>query len=159
MSKKVIRLPLTGHCQCGQVSYKITAMPLTLYACHCSECQRQSSSAYGMSMPVPRSGYEVSGELRYWDRVSDSGTTVQCAFCPSCGTRMFHLPSRNKDIINVKPGTLDDTSWVEPVGHLWISSAQGGTRIPEHRLQYSHQPKTFEPLFQAWQAEFEGEGS
>ncbi len=42
----------TGGCQCGQVRYEIRAEPLTLYLCHCKECQQQSSSAFGMSLTV-----------------------------------------------------------------------------------------------------------
>jgi len=152
MAQQKISLPMTGRCQCGKVTYQVTAMPLTLYACHCTECQKQSSSAYGMSMPVPRSGFNVSGELAYWERRSDDGNKVKCAFCPTCGTRIFHEPSRNREIVNVKPGTLDNTNWVKPVGHLWTSSAQKGTYIPNNVLVFSHQPDTFQSLYDAWRA-------
>ena len=52
MSGKKVVLPLEGGCQCGAVRYAISAAPLTLYCCHCTECQAQSSSAFGMSMLV-----------------------------------------------------------------------------------------------------------
>ena len=155
MTRQKLSLPLTGRCQCGQVRYQITAMPLTLYACHCTECQKQSSSAYGMSMPVPREGFKVSGELTYWERASDDGNKVNCAFCPNCGTRMYHEPSRNNAIINVKPGTLDNTRWLRPVGHLWASSAQSGSIIPDNVLVFDRQPYSFDSLFAAWQAKYE----
>jgi len=45
--------PYTGGCQCGQIRYEIRAEPLTLYACHCKECQKQSSECL-WCMPVPR---------------------------------------------------------------------------------------------------------
>ncbi len=152
MSNKELKLPLTGRCQCGNVVYEILEMPLTVYACHCTECQKQSSSGYGMSMPVPKTGFKVTGELSYWCRNSEDGNTVTCAFCPNCGTRIFHLPLRNEEIVNVKPGTLDNTKWLEPVGHLWTSSAQNGTWLPDTALLYTHQPESFEPLIQRWQA-------
>ena len=41
---------LTGGCQCGAVRYAISAAPLRLIACHCRECQKQSASAFGMSL-------------------------------------------------------------------------------------------------------------
>ena len=141
---------MTGRCQCGQVSYQIKRMPLTLYACHCTECQRQSSSAYGMSMPVPASGFSVHGELKYWQRDADDGNSVKCAFCSQCGTRLFHLPSRNAQIVNVKPGTLDDKKWLRPVGHLWVNSAQQGSVIPTLALTYAGQPESFDALYDAW---------
>ncbi|MEM8613383.1 MAG: GFA family protein [Cyanobacteria bacterium P01_H01_bin.105] len=52
-------LPYIGGCQCGQIRYEIQAEPLTLYVCHCTECQQQSSSAFGMSMSVPREAVKL----------------------------------------------------------------------------------------------------
>ena len=46
--------PYTGGCQCGSVRYVVTTEPIRLLACHCKECQRQSGSAFGMSMPVKK---------------------------------------------------------------------------------------------------------
>jgi hypothetical protein len=39
---------------CGALRYAVTQAPLTLYAGHCTKCQRMSSSAFQMSMPVHR---------------------------------------------------------------------------------------------------------
>lgn len=41
-----------GGCQCGAVRYRIVGTPLDLAVCHCTECQRQSGSAFGMSLAV-----------------------------------------------------------------------------------------------------------
>jgi hypothetical protein len=46
---------LAGGCQCGAVRYEIRGEPMSLYVCHCRECQRQSSSAFGISVIVKRS--------------------------------------------------------------------------------------------------------
>jgi len=56
-----MRLPLTGGCQCGTVRYQITAAPLAVYVCHCTECQRQSGSAFALSLAVPRDALAVVG--------------------------------------------------------------------------------------------------
>ena len=144
-------LPLSGGCQCGRIRYEITEEPLTLYACHCTECQRQSGSGHGLSMPVLRAGLRLlSGEPRSWRRTSDSGRDVDCVFCGDCGTRLFHLPSRNPRVANVKPGTLDDTRWLRPVGHLWTGSAQPWVSIADDALAWEGQPDDFSPLFEAW---------
>ncbi|HZR83956.1 MAG TPA: GFA family protein [Candidatus Binatia bacterium] len=156
MERTRIPLPLAGGCQCGAVRYEIAEAPITLYACHCTECQRQSSSAFGMSMPVPRSGFAVTrGEPALWQRAGDSGRVVRCAFCPTCGTRLFHMPERNPAIVNVKPGTLDDTRWLEPVGHLWTRSRQRWISVPAGAVVFEGQPPDFSPLYQAWTARFE----
>ena len=89
-----------GGCQCGALRYEITAAPLVLYLCHCSECQTQSGSAFGMSLAVPSEAFSMrSGTPKTWARSSASGYGVDCAFCADCGVRIFHRPER-------KPGTI-----------------------------------------------------
>lgn len=147
-------VPYTGGCQCGQIRYEIQAEPLTLYACHCKECQKQSSSAFGMSMPVPRDAVVIlRGQPKQWKRVSDSGREVTCLFCGECGTRLFHNPARNSQITNVKPGTLDDTSWLKPAGNLWTQSSQKWVVLSEQMLNYQAQPSDFAELFERFQIE------
>lgn len=143
----------TGGCQCERIRYEIRAEPLTIYICHCEECQKQSSSAFGMSMPVPREAVVITqGQPKEWSRRAESGREVTCLFCGDCGTRLFHNPARNPKITNVKPGTLDDTSWLQPVGNLWTRSAQRWVHISEHMLNYEGQPDDFSQLFEQWKA-------
>ena len=142
-------MPYTGGCQCGRVRYEMQADPLTLYICHCKECQKQSSSAFGMSMPVPRDAVVIlQGQPKEWCRVAESGREVTCLFCAECGTRLFHIPARNPKIINIKPGTLDDTSWLKPVGNLWTRSSQQWVVLNEQMLNYEGQPNDFSQLFE-----------
>ena len=121
-----------GGCQCGRVRYRVEDEPLAVAACHCTECQRQTGSAFGMSMVVPRDAFRLtSGELRTFTRKAYSGGTVVCAFCPECGTRITHAPSKMPKTLNVKPGTLDDTSWLTPALHVWLASKQSWVPVPD----------------------------
>lgn len=141
--------PYTGGCQCGQIRYEIRAEPLTLYACHCKECQKQSSSAFGMSMPIPSEALMIlQGQPKQWKRIAESGSEVSCWFCEVCGTRLFHAPARNPKIVNIKPGTLDDTSWLKPVGNLWTRSSQKWVTLNEQMLNYEAQPSDFTQLLE-----------
>lgn len=142
-----IPLPLAGGCQCGGCRYQVTQTPRTAYVCHCTECRRQTGSAFGMSMPVARAGFALThGAPKVWQRTAASGRQVDCAFCPACGTRLFHLPRRDDAVVNVKPGTLDDSSWLRPVGHLWTASALPWVVIPTNVLSYPGQPPDFAAL-------------
>lgn len=38
--------PYSGGCLCGALRYRVTAEPLTLYACHCTDCQRRTGTAF-----------------------------------------------------------------------------------------------------------------
>jgi hypothetical protein len=149
-----MNLPLTGGCQCRSVRYAIGAEPLTLYACHCTECQKQSGSAFALSMVVPRSALSVvKGEPREWLRRHDSGRVASCMFCGHCGTRLFHNPHANTQVTILKPGTLDDASWLHPVGHIWTRSIQCWFDIPGDTVNYEAQPPDLSRLIAAWQAQ------
>ena len=144
-----IGLPLHGSCQCGTRRYAIRAVPLTLYACHCTECQAQSSSAFGMSMLVRRADLETDwSALASWTRPATIGGTLVCHFCPDCGARLLH--AGGDDIVSVKAGSLDDRSWLRPVGHLWTRSAQPWTRFEDGSLVYDTAPDDMTPLYEAF---------
>lgn len=146
-----MKLPLTGQCQCGAVRYEIRAEPLSLQACHCTDCQKQSSSAFGMSMIVPREAVVVvAGEPKTWVKPHPSGRLSDCVFCGTCGSRLWHNPHVNTKITILKAGTLDDTSWLDPVGHIWIKSKQPWVQIPQGAITYEAQPPDWSRLMQAW---------
>jgi len=143
--------PYAGGCQCGQIRYEIQAEPLSLYVCHCKECQKQSSSAFGMSMPVPHDAVVIlQGQPKQWSRVAESGREVSCFFCEECGTRLFH--HGNSKITYIKAGTLDDTSWLKPAGHLWTRSSQKWVVLSEQTLNYETEPTDFSQLIERFQA-------
>ena len=144
-------LPWTGGCQCSAVRYVLSAPPLTLYACHCKECQLQSSSAFGMSLRVPAGAVEFEGRTEIAGRRDPTAPPVAGVFCPSCGTRLIHRRD-GRDTVNIKAGTLDDTSWIAPVGHLWTRSAQAGFAPPPGPLVYEGQPENYDALIAAWTA-------
>lgn len=131
--------PIEGGCQCGAVRYRITAMPIVFYLCHCSECQRQTSSAFGESLRLRAETLEIEGSLKIVTRRSDAGRLREGHFCPSCGVRIFH-GTRDSPEINIKAGTLDDTSWLVPAGHIWTRSRQRFIRLETDALCYEGQP-------------------
>src|SRR5262245_65152510 len=104
-----------GGCQCARVRYRVEGEPVAVGVCHCTECQRQSGSAFGMSLIVRKEAFRLlQGELKTFTRTADSGSPVLCAFCPECGIRIYHEPRYMQGVLNIKPGTLDDTSFLRP---------------------------------------------
>lgn len=140
-----------GHCQCGEVKYRVLGTPMTLFACHCTECQRQSSSAFGMALWVRDADVQLlCGKLKEWIRTTPSGRSMACSFCPTCGTRLFHKMLGQSKLMSIKPGTLNDTSQLEPVGHVWTKSKQHWVHIAATSLQYAENPESFDELFSIW---------
>jgi hypothetical protein len=131
----------TGGCQCRNIRYEIAATPNALVVCHCTDCQRQSGSAFGMTLPVKEADFRLTqGEVKTYASTSAAGRGKLAAFCPDCGTRIYHKPEWRKGTVSVKPGTLDDTSWLKPEMHLWTSSKQGWVTIPEGVKTFDRQP-------------------
>ncbi|HEY9058410.1 MAG TPA: GFA family protein [Aurantimonas sp.] len=141
LSVRLPALPLTGGCQCGQVRYEIRKVPFAFYLCHCTECQRHTSSAYGESLRVESASVVITGTLRTTRRSSESGTVRLGDFCPECGVRIQHRSEGNPDRLNIKAGTLDDTSWLAPAGHIWVRSKQPFVAIGPDELAYDRQPE------------------
>lgn len=130
----------SGGCQCGQVRYKICQETLIAYACHCIECQRQTASAFALSVPIELDAFCVDGSLTAYDRPAHSGATTKCHFCSNCGTRIYHQSSASSELITLKGGTLDDASNLLPVAHLWILRAHKWIELPTDAETYERQP-------------------
>ena len=107
-----------GGCLCGAVRYELIGVPERLYACHCKECQRQSESAFGMTLLVKENGLKVSGELKKFERISDGGNRVTAYFCPNCGVHIYGIPRYVKGIFSLKPGKLEDSSCLRSAAML-----------------------------------------
>jgi hypothetical protein len=140
---------LTGGCQCRAVRYRYEGVILNVFVCHCAECQKQSGSAFGMALSLQEGGLRrISGDLRQWVRRLPSEQDMLCEFCAQCGTRVYHTSDSNRaaGTLSIKPGTLDDTSWLKPFAHLWTDRAQRWVTILPGQIKYGRNP----PRAVAW---------
>ena len=130
-----------GGCQCGGIRYEVTGAPRLVVACHCTACQRQSGSAFGMAFVVDEADFRLTqGEVKTYASESDAGRAKLGAFCPDCGTRIYHKLEWSKGKVSIKPGTLDDTSMLKPDLHIWTASKQPWVTIPEDAEAYEKNP-------------------
>jgi hypothetical protein len=134
--------PLVGGCQCGAVRYEISEAPLAVYVCHCRECRKQSASAFGISVEVRRAAFRVvGGSPKTWSRPTDSGRTLDCRFCPNCGSRLWHEAAAGAETITVKGGSLDAPVDLSTAIHIWTSRRLPGVTIPEGAPQFAREPE------------------
>ena len=118
-----MKVPQTGGCHCGAIRYEITEEPQSVYVCHCTDCQRLTSSAFSMGVVVSEKALQLVGaEPRQLQRTADSGRISTRLVCPNCGTWVCGLP--RDGLHRVRAGTLDDTSWLRPTRHIWTRSKQ-----------------------------------
>ena len=150
-----------GGCQCGAIRYRLNGRPRMLYVCHCRDCQKQSSSAFGMSLIVAREDLEFTrgGErLKTWDTLGDDGALKRCAFCPDCGTRIYHAGPETESTLSIKAGSLDDTRGLKPVAQIWLGSAQPWVAVERDRYRcFEQEPDDEEALAELWRRACEDE--
>jgi len=116
------------ECQCGTIKF-VTPLPkpLAVYICHCDECKRQSSSAFGCSAIFPIFPLPAASLLSVYSRPTASGHMLNCYFCKSCGTRLIHS-TPGKDVVSVKGGCIEGLDWGS-AKHIWCKRAM--VPIPE----------------------------
>jgi len=131
----------TGGCACGGIRYEIEGEHKQLLVCHCTYCQTRSGSAFGMSLFLDGDALTITrGEPKIWRRTTDSGRAALTAFCPDCGTLIFGRPEWRPDMLALKPGTLDDRSWLQPDVQIWTRSKQPWVTIPDDAVCFEQQP-------------------
>lgn len=146
-------LPMTGGCACGAIRYQIGSFPLLVYTCNCTDCQRRSGSAFALNMPVTASGFRIlRGEPKAWRHASPTGVAVISWFCGDCGARLYGERAGRAEIVNVRAGTLDDTSWLVPAAHFFTrsASAQGWVQPSAGASCFETQPDGWGDLLAAW---------
>lgn len=114
---------------------------MSIYVCHCRECRRQSASAFGISVIVPRESFRViEGAARSWVRRTDSGNRLACHFCPDCGSRLWHEAEGTEvATLSIKGGSLDEPPDLTQAIHVWVSRKLPGVVVPEGAAQFSEE--------------------
>jgi hypothetical protein len=142
--------PVEGGCQCGAVRYRLTHNPLSVYNCHCKDCQRFSGAAWSMSMLVRDEDFAVlQGQTEQYAKRADSGRVVEMHFCAHCHGWLFNRPPF-PGIVVVRAGTLDDLDWAAPVGNIWTGSKAAWVEIDPELVNFSGQANDRQPLYDAW---------
>lgn len=141
-----MNLPLTGGCVCGAVRYEIAQQPITVYACHCTDCQRITSSAFSIGVVVADAAFRLTaGDTRSVPGgITAGGRHKTRRACPACGTWLYGEARPGTEVQGmirvVRGGTLDDTAWLRPTTHFWTRSAQPWVMLPEGVTRYETQP-------------------
>lgn len=133
------------ECQCGAISFRTTTpAPLAVYFCHCTQCQKQSSSAFGISATFPAGALPLAAladKLQVFTRPTKAGRTLDCYFCRVCGSRVYHR-GRDADgvegpTLNVKGGLVEGLD-TEGAVHIWTRHAV--VAVPEGSVRWDESP-------------------
>lgn len=123
---------LDGRCSCGEVRYRLNAMPMFVHCCHCLNCQRHTGSAFVINLLIEASKVELlSGSPEPVTMAPDGGTPNDIFRCPRCRVAIWSVYGGRSPILFVRGGTLEDPSAVTPDVHIYTRSRQPWVRLPE----------------------------
>ncbi len=132
-------LPREGGCRCGRVRFKVTKAPLVTMACHCTGCQKMSSSAFSLSAAIPADGFEVlEGETVIGGL---HGEDTAHHFCAWCMTWLFTRPKGLEWMINLRPTMFDNTAGIAPFIETFTSE-----KLPFAQTGAVHSFDRFPPM-------------
>ncbi|MGA2795452.1 MAG: GFA family protein [Roseiarcus sp.] len=133
-------MAVTGGCLCKAVQYEIAAEPIATRTCWCRLCQYIGAGSATVNVAFPKSATTISGELRDYRSVADSGAVMHRRFCPSCGTHLFSEAEPRPHVIFVRAGTLDDPELARPAATIWTSRAPTWACIDDSIPRIEGQP-------------------
>ena len=135
---------IAGSCRCGNTRIEISAPPFMTSACHCSGCQKMSSSAFSLTAMVPAAAFRVTAGEPVKGGVR--GPQLDHYFCPDCKTWMFTRIA-GQDFVYVRPTLLDDPRWTEPFIETMTAEKLAWVRTPaRHSFEGFPAPEDYQRL-------------
>ena len=136
----MIQLPITGGCLCNAVRYSAAAAPIVTRQCWCRLCQYLGAGSSTVNVAFETKDVTLTGEVRRFASIADSGNRLQRGFCPLCGTPVTSEAEARPHLIFLRAGTLDSPSIVAPAMNIWTSQAPAWAHLDTELLSVADQP-------------------
>lgn len=115
---------ISGHCECGSISYEVKAPAKELYHCHCSRCRRLHGAFFATY------AYQIRDDLVIKDNHNQLKTykspLASWHFCGRCGCHLFAEHEQNPGAIWYMVATLQDGARpghpADSESHIFIKS-------------------------------------
>ncbi len=119
---------ITGHCECGRVSYEIDGDINDFSHCHCSKCRRLHGAAFATYAGVARQDFRyVSGEASL--KIYASSASHDRVFCAECGSNIMVAIDSEPNEFYISMGTVDGNPECPPAYHIYV-----GSKAPWHEI-------------------------
>ena len=82
----------SGHCLCGNVSYKIFSEPVRMAQCHYNDCQKSTGTGHVSNAVFSIGAIMIDGDTNSYTAVADNGAEVTRHFCPECVQEFEEMP-------------------------------------------------------------------
>jgi hypothetical protein len=133
--------PHKGGCLCGAIRYTIDAPITELRACHCTNCQKSSGASGSVNATIQSATFKLDkGSPKRFAGKADSGRTLYRFFCGDCGSPIYSQRETAPEMMNIRAGTLDDSSGLKVSLNIWTKSARSWGHIDPASKQVPGQP-------------------
>ncbi|HEV2594630.1 MAG TPA: GFA family protein [Sphingomicrobium sp.] len=124
-------MALAGGCRCGACRYELDydSIPAT-YACHCLDCQKMTGSGFSEHAMIPADRFRIEGDVVQWDHPNSQRKVTSQRFCAVCKTRLYSSNEGRPGVVIVRMGTLDESTQIVPLVHLWVKRKQTWIGLP-----------------------------
>ena len=130
---------------CGLVRFAIAeGFRLNPYACHCTDCQTRTGSAFSEHMLFFGKDLTIRGELDVAEYMQPSGAKARIYGCVRCKARIYAENDSRPGMASLRCGTLDESSAVIPAAHIWVTSKQSWIELPYDAKTMAENPQTTE---------------
>ena len=136
-----LMVKFTGGCLCGTIRYAVNAEPQRIHNCHCDTCRKVTGSAFATNIFVAENDIVITqGKPNSFSHIADSGNTVVKEFCSNCGSQLFGHGAGRPGVKNIKVGSIDDASFVQPIANLYVKRALPFTLIDSSLEGFDEMP-------------------
>ena len=117
-------MQVQGRCHCGRITYEADVDPQDVSACHCTDCQMLTGSAYRVSVRAPSATFRLlSGRPETYVKTAESGAKRAHSFCGDCGTPTYACAVENPPTYSLRVGCLQQRALLPPRKQIWCRSA------------------------------------
>ncbi|HEY1632888.1 MAG TPA: GFA family protein [Rhizomicrobium sp.] len=121
-----------ASCACTHVRFRLTSAPMFVHCCHCTDCQRQTGSAFVINAIIEADRVIVDGgKTEATAMPTDSGKPHVVSRCPKCKTALWSIYGGREQVRFVRVGTLDAPSALAPDVHIFTRSKLPWVALPE----------------------------
>ncbi|TCS43749.1 GFA family protein [Reinekea marinisedimentorum] len=129
-----------GKCLCGAVRYQISGPITDVIYCHCSQCKKQSGSAFMAFGSVKHTALQISGADSLQSYCASEN--AERKFCRNCGSTLFwqHCGNYGKTYSCFALGTLDTEFKPQDWQHYYTDDKASWFEIQDGHRQYGTEP-------------------
>jgi len=126
---------ITGECNCGAVTFEISATVEDVLICHCSICRRATGGA-GIAVAIVKSEtfkwLTGKHKIKTWDKPDHDW---QASFCTICGSS---LPGKNDENSLYVPVSLlnNGVEQLKVAHHIFVGSKANWEEIGDSGKQH-----------------------